>query len=64
MGQGEPEQPVVAPSTMDPEVPPDSVHSTLGSNTTEQTATTADEEVNLEAFLAFEDETRDRAELE
>eukprot|EP00969_Alexandrium_andersonii_P233553 10311761-Alexandrium_andersonii.AAC.1 len=49
---------------MEPEVPPDSVHSTLDSNTTEKTASTADEEVNLEPFMAFEAENRDRAELE
>eukprot|EP00969_Alexandrium_andersonii_P125414 5544003-Alexandrium_andersonii.AAC.1 len=64
MGQHEPEQPVAAPSSLEPELPPDSMRSTLDSNTTEQTASTLEEEVNLEPFVAFEVENRDRVEID
>eukprot|EP00969_Alexandrium_andersonii_P316782 13995719-Alexandrium_andersonii.AAC.1 len=48
MGQHEPEQPVSAPSSLEPELPPDSMQSALDSNATEQTASTMEEEVFVE----------------
>eukprot|EP00969_Alexandrium_andersonii_P159318 7039053-Alexandrium_andersonii.AAC.1 len=67
MGSDEPDMPPTAQSSLEPELPPDSMQSTLDSNTTEQTATTvttADEEIAFEPFLAFESENQDRLDLE